>query len=260
MLTPSLLRYINIHPQFVHSNPLNPNPFSYPQFLSNSPKMPVTELAILPLTQPPNSPSFSLSPALLTKLRTAKTALETASGHKFHYFQQLEDPSLIYTLGTWDSVQAHRDFLPSPENLSLLELLKDDILMEGEKKIEMWHLDSDIFGIQRAWEGEGGKSVFTAPVISVNRHFVESGKKDEFVGEFEEVTGILEEYTKPFGVVGGWGVEKEKEREEWVLFSGFESVEQHHGFAKTEGFGRYRGIVEFVERFEVRHLRAVEGL
>ena len=55
--------------------------------------------------------------------------------------------------------------------------------------------------------------------------------------------------------MGGWRIEKEDgEKEEWVLFSSLESVDNHMEFAK------YREIVDFVSGFEVKHLRAVEGL
>jgi hypothetical protein len=56
--------------------------------------------------------------------------------------------------------------LPSKENLALLELFKDDIVMQGEegKKIAMWHLGADIFGLKLTRMGE--KSVLRALVIS----------------------------------------------------------------------------------------------
>ena len=132
--------------------------------------------------------------------------------------------------------------------------------MTGDKKMQMWHLDTDIF----CMPNEEKKSVFTAPTISCNRHFVDKEKKEGFVEKFEEVKGLLEDFTGSYGVVGGWRIEKEmlegKERAEWALFSGFDSVEHHHEFAKTERFVKYREIVGFVEGLEVRHLRVVEGL
>jgi heme-degrading monooxygenase HmoA len=222
--------------------------------------MPVTEFAILPLTHLLTKESLSLPVSLVEKLQTAKSVLETASKYPFHYFQQVEDPSIIYIIGKWDSPAAHEKFLPSPENQQLLEMLKDDISTEGEKpgkKMSMWHLDVDVFDISR----KENSWVFEAPVISCNRHFVAKDKKEGFKEKFNEVRYILEDFTKPYSVAGGWRIEKESpEKEEWVLFSGFESVNHHMEFAKTEGFARYREIVDFVEGFEVRHLRAIEGL
>ena len=45
-----------------------------------------------------------------------------------------------------------------------------------------------------------------------------------------------------------------------MQFSGFESVENHTEFAKTEGIVKYREIVRFASGFEVKHPRAAEGL
>lgn len=119
----------------------------------------------------------------------------------------------------------------------------------------MYHLSTDIFGVHP----KDISPVLSAPVISCNRHFVPASKKEEFTVKFNEVKGLLEDYTKPYQVIGGWRIEKEKEeKEEWVLFSGFESVDHHMGFAKTEEFAKYREIVECVEGFEVRHLKKIE--
>jgi len=221
--------------------------------------MPVTELAIIPLNRNLTQETPNLPASLKQKFLSAKLVLEKASGQKFYSFQQVEDPSIIYILGSWESPQAHATFLPSAENQKLLQMFKDDIIVEGKdgETMTMWHLDADIF----SGGDEGDKSVFTAPVISLNRHFVPGDKKAGFVKKFDEAKGLLEDFTTPYQVVGGWRMEKEEEgKEEWCLFSGFESVEKHHEFAKTEGFARYREIVEFVEGFEVRHLRGVEGL
>lgn len=91
--------------------------------------MTVTELAIFPLTHRLTKNCPTLPSSLIQKLLIAKFALEAASGHSFYYFQQIEDPSIIYIVGAWDSIAAHHTFLPSPENQRLLELLKDDIFM-----------------------------------------------------------------------------------------------------------------------------------
>jgi heme-degrading monooxygenase HmoA len=217
--------------------------------------MPVTELANFPLATPlpANTP---LPSALHQKLLHAKQVLEAAAGYKFYFYRQIEDPSVFYILGRWSSVAAHASFLLSPENQVLLDMLTDDI--DGEK-MTMYHLDIDIFDVL-----EGGKCVVGvegAEVVSLNRHFIQTEKKNGFQGTFDGVKGLLENYTEPWQVAGGWRIEKEAEgKEEWVLFSGFESVEQHEGFAKTEEFGRYKGIVGFVEGFELKHLKRVEGL
>ena len=122
--------------------------------------------------------------------------------------------------------------------------------------MEMWHLDHDVFAVP-----SGSESVFTAPVINCNRHFVVKEKKLGFIEKLNQVKGLLEDFTKPYGVVGGWRIEKDhEEKDEWVLFSGVASVENHMDFAKAEGFEKYREILGFISGFEVKHLKSVEEL
>jgi heme-degrading monooxygenase HmoA len=167
----------------------------------------VTELAILPL----KTAQAPFSRELYDKLLTAQPVLSFWSAtpfNSFHIFQQVEDASLLYILGTWWSVEHHKTFLRTTHNRELLESLKDDVDLE---KIVMYHLDENIF----RWE-EGKEPVLKAETISLNRHFVPASKKDGFREKFNEVKGLLEEYTSPFRVVGGWRIEKEsEEKEEW---------------------------------------------
>ncbi len=95
----------------------------------------------------------------------------------------------------------------------------------------MWHLDHDVFDV-----AANAKRVFKAPIISCSRHFVPKVDKSGFIEKEDE------------------------EKEEWVFFSGFESVENHMEFANTEGFGKYSEIMGLVSGFEFKHLKGVEGL
>jgi hypothetical protein len=137
----------------------------------------------------------------------------------------------------------------------LLELLKDNVALKGGKgrKMQMWHLSYNVFSVP-----VGTEWVFTAPVVSCNRHFIPNHQRSYFIEKFTEVKGVLEEITKLYGVVGGWIFEKEdEEREEWVLFSGFGSVDNRMAFARTDEFERYRKTIGYVSSFEVKHLNAI---
>ena len=222
--------------------------------------MTVTELAIVPLAQPITKDNPALPESLIQKLKTAKISLESVSGHAFYLFQQIEDPSIVYIVGQWDSVEAYNKYWSTAENQNSLALLTDDLDTSEDRKVTFWHLDTNIFALDTS---SGEKSVFTAPAISCNRHFVPIEKKQAFGNKFQEVKGYLEDYTKPFKLVGGWRIEKEaieeRDKEEWILFSGFETVDHHMSFVQTGDFPKYRAIVEFVEGFELKHLRAIDG-
>jgi heme-degrading monooxygenase HmoA len=210
--------------------------------------MAVTELALLHLLPPTNATDASL----LSHLRQAKSAMEASSGFPFHFFHCLEDPSLIFILGGWPSVQYHmEEWIPSKENQELLEVLKDEVEVEY-----MFHLDLD--------RKEREVPVGTV-VMAFGRHFIRSGEKEGFERVFEEVKGKLEGFIGgKERVVGAWRVDwgyvngeapkgHEKEKEEWVLFTGWESKERHMEFAQTEEFMAYSRIRAFVEGADTKH-------
>lgn len=200
--------------------------------------MTVLELATLHLT-----PGATVtSAALLDGLRKVKVHQENSSKFPLHFFEQIEDSSVFYILGSWASPEAHQEAIAGPENEKLLALLKDHI---DFTKLQMYHLalDPTITPLP-----------LDAPLLSVNRHFIKPGRKDEFQAFFNEIKPLLQSYTKPRALVGGWRIEKEEEeKEEFVLFSGFDSVANHHEFAKTADFEKYKGILEFVNGFEIKH-------
>jgi hypothetical protein len=100
--------------------------------------MTVTELAILHALSDGNGKVPSEE--LLANLKSAKQVLESNSGYSFSFFQQLEDPTIIYILGAWSSTALHEAFLPSSQNLALLDLFKGQIDIEN---ILMHHLELD---------------------------------------------------------------------------------------------------------------------
>lgn len=209
--------------------------------------MTVTELVILP-TLPDGSGKVP-SEKLLANFKSAKQVLESNSGYPFSFFQQIEDPTILYIIGAWSSTAAHESFLPSSQNLALLDLFRGQIDIEN---ILMYHIELD---------ANTTPLPLNAPAISVNRHFIKHDQRDLFRKRFEEVKPLLQGYTKPRPVAGGWRIEKEAEdKEEWVLLSGFDSLDHHMGFSKTDEFQKYRGIVEYVDGFELKHMKRLEGL
>lgn len=206
--------------------------------------MPVTEVAILPL-----SPSVDLSDeAFRAKLRKTQrimaNAFGTPSRRRFVYYQGVEDPRSLYLLGEWDSAAEHWDeFLPSPENQEQLALLQDDLDIPS---IEMHHVAVPMAQVP-----------IDAAVISIGRHRVRPEDQMAFEESFEACRPWLDGYVrrekKP---AGGWRIEKatgKEAEEEWVLLGGWDSVEEHGKFADADGFEKYARIKEFVQGCEVRH-------
>jgi len=78
---------------------------------------------------------------------------------------------------------------------------------------------------------------FDAPVLSIDRHFVEPAQKSAFEQAFNANKDYFASCTAPRKMSGGWRIEKEYEfREEWVLFIGWDEVWQHYAFPQSEKF------------------------
>jgi hypothetical protein len=108
---------------------------------------------------------------------------------------------MLHIIEKRDSPEAHCAFLPSAETQRLLEFFKKDIIMDGEdkgKKMQMWHLDSDVSAVSR-----GTEWAFNALLISCNWYFVPKKQKDSFIEKFNEVKGLLDDFTKPHSVARG---------------------------------------------------------
>ena len=97
-----------------------------------------------------------------------------------------------------------------------------------------------------------------APVIAVSRYFVDPAKKADFDPAFKHGAPFLSTHTAPFTYSGGWRIDKEGEDEEFVLFSGWNKVEDHFGFAETEAFKEFGKIKDALKGAEIKHVRVEE--
>ncbi|KAJ0307572.1 hypothetical protein COL5a_000430 [Colletotrichum fioriniae] len=207
--------------------------------------------------------------------------------------QQVEDPTVVLLAAQWDSPQAHGEWIASPENQNVMAKLMPHIHIEGPRSVLFFHIDAPVFakstsappetkeGAAEAETDSKGKqpeatvpeveeskvegkkkaqdeppSLLTAPVLSVGRFGVKSEKKEEFVKKYAEAKWIVEESSKPFPVRGGWRIEKAAEDlEEYVMYCGWETVEQHKAIAEHEGFKEWAGIQEFVTGTDIWHYK-----
>ncbi|KAF3388579.1 hypothetical protein F1880_003840 [Penicillium rolfsii] len=193
--------------------------------------MPVTEFALLRLKE--------REPSATTKshLRDVIKEQSAWSKHPVYFVRQIEDPSLLYLLGGWASVAEHfGDWITSEPNQRLLAQLKDAIDIEW-----LFHLDID----------PSAHSIpLHAPVLGIIRYIVEAKKKDDFDRIFKAGALHLGEHTAPYSCAGGWRIDKRGEDEEFVLFSGWNKVEDHVSFADSkalEDFGKIEGAIKEAE-------------
>lgn len=209
--------------------------------------MTVTEIALLHLSQ-----GVAIEDAnLRSKLAHAKTIMQKYTGRTFYYLQQVEDPTYIYIIGEWDSFDQHIiDFIPSADNQALLTSLKDLLSVSWLLHIDAPHADLPLPG--------SGINNTKALVYSIARHFVKDGQKEQFRQTYEDKKDLLQSFVTEGRIGGGWRIDSEGGKEEWVLLTPWTSVEQHDAFAKTDGYAEYSKIREHVEGVEIKHARILE--
>jgi hypothetical protein len=201
--------------------------------------MPVTEFAGLRLL--PGVTLDNIKP-LLKKI-AAVTESFTGKPGSVQYWQQTEDPGLVYLLGTWDSLGQHlHEFIPSEGNQQLLKEA------DGKLAVELFaHYDVSLDALPT-----------NAEVISIGRHFVAAEKKKAFADCRERVRPHIDSWATEGTPEGGWRVDVEEGGpEEFVLVCGWKTVEQHFEFGSSENFEKYKELRDFMDRFEVAHAKRV---
>ena len=202
--------------------------------------MGVTEVALFELL-----PGMSIADqSLLQNLARAKEVLESYTHYSFCFFLQIEDPKFVYLIGQWDSVKQHREaFIQSKANQDLLHLLKD----QGKVR---WLLHVDI-GHEL--------SQLKAPVLSIGRSYVKVGQQQAYDKTFQSVRNLMTDFTKPYGNTYGWRVDKEAEdKDEAVLFMGWETVAAHHAFDETSQSNELCEVGQFLIDSEIKHARKID--
>ncbi|KAF2261925.1 hypothetical protein CC78DRAFT_546236 [Lojkania enalia] len=207
--------------------------------------MAIAEIALLRLLPPYTANDASL----LSKLGHAKQVMEKFTSRQFYYMQQVENPSLLYIIGEWDSVDQHIDeFIPSADNQAILESLKDVLVVDW-----LFHIDAPHADLPLPKSTDDMK-----PTFGITRLFVRSGEKGNFQKMFEENRKYLQDFITEGTIGGGWRADPEDGKDEFVVFSPWKDVEQHHAFAKTDGFEKYGRIRDFLEGAEIKHANIIE--
>jgi heme-degrading monooxygenase HmoA len=213
--------------------------------------MTITEIALLHLAS-----SITIEDAdLRSALAHAKAVMEGYTGNTFYYFQQTEDPSYIYIFGEWESLDQHMNhFIPGAENQAVLESLKDKMTVDWLLHADVSHADLPLpFS-----DAERAKALRGELVLCVGRHFVKEGKREMFQESFKANKHHLQNYVTEGTIGGGWRIDIEGGRDEWVLLCPFKDVQQHLDFAKSEGFEHYAQIREYIDGAEIKHAKLLD--
>ncbi|KAL1607839.1 hypothetical protein SLS60_002777 [Paraconiothyrium brasiliense] len=205
--------------------------------------MPVTELSRLTLKDGLGEDQKNV---VTWALARAKKLMEDFTGHDFHLYQETENPNHIYIVGQWESVEQHMNvWIPSEPNQGLLKDLVSFLEVDY-----LFHIDVSFGSIPPSEQ---------APMFSVGRHVMESEKRSAFESTFNKRRSGVEAYALGPSS-GGWRIEKEHGREEFVLFVPWKDVDQHMAFAKTKQFQEYAEIRDHIllDATEIRHAALME--
>jgi heme-degrading monooxygenase HmoA len=213
--------------------------------------MTITEIALLHLASSITIEDVDIRSALAH----AKQVMEGYTGNTFYYFQQTEDPSYIYIFGEWDTLDQHMNqFIPGAENQALLELLKDRLTVDWLLHANVSHAELPL----PKTDAELAKARRGELVVSVGRHFVKDGKRELFEETFERNRHYLQDYITEGTLGGGWRIDTEGGKDEWVLLCPFKDVQQHLDFAKSEAFEHYGQIREYIDGAEIKHAKLLD--
>lgn len=231
--------------------------------------MAVTEIALLQHKAPPSTTTTTSStpPVFNVAIQNLTCGAQEQASFS-HYPVALlrchEDPSLIYLVGGWESVDQHmKEWIPGKTNRNLLELLGKDLDVKW-----MFHFDAEPAHIvDRLVKGTQGRGEDCQNgVVAIGRHFAKDGQRDDFAKAFNENVDALEDFLGGRSKrEGGWRVDRgfvadaasdpdsDGIRDEFVLLSTWASVERHMEFAKTEAFQKYSMFEDYLEGAEIRH-------
>jgi hypothetical protein len=195
----------------------------------------------------------STSPTLLSVLSDVRAFVKTGS----HFFTCIEDNSLLYILGEWSSLSAHKTFLASLDRAKVLAPQDDLAEFVWCLHINMPdHMPSCL--------------PLDAPVISLARFFV---KPDE--STINAVTKHTDKFRDEIAmgsasdkVFDGWRIDAAEGEKELVVISGWDSTRHHLEWSETQRrdvpeygrIGKYFDLSKGDKGLEVVHLRDIEKI
>jgi hypothetical protein len=205
-------------------------------------------MAILEICQLKIKPDLSEDdPSLLLALQKARTGLrEKVVDTQSRFYRCIEDPSLIYILGLWPSLERHEEFLVSPHKAEILD--EQDELFDFK-----WILHTGI---------EGGLDMVPvqAPVIGIARLLIKKERVSTFQGVVDQYGDLIEEGTKPYKPFAAWRVDCEDGNYEHLTITGWEKEGDHAAFTQKtrQEYLEYAGVRENYEGMDVKHVRDME--
>lgn len=149
-------------------------------------------------------------PDLLKNLKEVKRVIEDYSGLPTLFFEQIDDPSVIFVIGAWPSKEKHEHgFDGSPQQAVILDLVKDQMEIDW---MHYMNLDQNNIAVH-------------APVLALTKATLPKHVDHAaFVQSMVNATQGIE--PGRYGGIGAWNIRKDKhEPDVRVHFSGWDSID-----------------------------------
>lgn len=198
--------------------------------------MPVLEITQLRLTR-----LHPDDPALVETLSTVRDLLQTNS----QFYACVEDPTIIYILGMWPSLEAHLAFLASPA--------RDEILGPQQDMLEFqWtvHMELESMSSLPSY----------APILAMERLSVQANYVDAFDQAAIRHVQVLQG-SHQCEVALGWRIDAAAGSHEAIIFSGWTDAQAHVTFIARQqdpGNDNVTAAIEQYEELLVHHAKNLE--
>jgi len=224
--------------------------------------MNITEIAVLQLKSPRLDQNFldAAKQSLVIQnewhITNFPNLPSTLAERASHCFQQIEEPGRILITAKWESVESHWKWIGSRENIEVMESLGQYFVSGSPDDMVLLHVDADIFGSGAVDSHGESNRLLDSPAVSVERMFIDAGKKDEFIRKLGAIQELLKEATAPHLVQGGWRLDGDSVgRQEYVLVTGWNTIQEHVKFRQSQHASQYEEITQLAAQTEMRHFK-----
>ncbi|KAJ5540386.1 hypothetical protein N7513_008718 [Penicillium frequentans] len=198
--------------------------------------MTISEIGLLKL-----KPSHSIKdPELQKKLGDIQNGLHEFTGYQFSFLQQARDPSFIYLLGQWESLQSHYQGMHGSTSW------KEQVMVMSKYFDFQWmaHYDFLIQDLD-----------LDHCALEIMRFSLTADKEREFG---EEATAALRRFNSAADIraLGGWKVDENRDTEEFVVLVPWKDLPMRDEDVRASG-SPCEGLEGLADVIDVQYIHKV---
>jgi len=196
---------------------------------------PATEVASLPMKEGQDTDDFSSASGQKFK-ELLDTVASQPGCQRIHYGRAVENPSMLNLFIDWDSIDAHKNFIASPQYTPFFAAIGS--MLGGSPHLCHVHFDQSPSPAL-----SGGSPIKTEFITVLFPKDYSSADQEKYHSDILEFRDKVAETAEGFlGAYGGWAEEelddpKDSEKSKaYVMLIGWTSVEAHMKYRETQSF------------------------